>query len=274
MTSSTAATTAVPEGRVGAAIRQAAARSGVDFSYLYNQARVESGLNPNARAGNSTATGLFQFLDQTWLGMVDRHGAANGLGWAANAIQRDRSGRITVSDPAVRRQILDLRRDPDAASAMAAAYARDNQAHLEGRLGRPMQSVDLYMAHFLGAGGATKFLRAHAATPHAAAASSFPDAARANRNVFYKRDGTPRSFNEVRDFMAGKLGAPAHQIARPASALAAAPTRPATMTPTEPALDTMSQLAALQEGTSFAPTMQVEPRYARLAYLMLAELGA
>jgi hypothetical protein len=149
---------------------------------------------------------------------------------------------------------------------MAAAFARDNQAHLETRLGRPLQSVDLYMAHFLGAGGATRFLRAHDSNPNGTAAASFPDAARANRNVFYKRDGSARSFAEVRNFMAGKLGA-GGQI--PVShARAAAPTAPA------PAADTAMQLVALQEGTSFSPTVQVQPHHARLAYLMLAELGA
>jgi hypothetical protein len=274
MTSTTAATGAVPPGRVDAAIRQAAARSGVDFSYLYNQARVESGLNPNARAGNSTATGLFQFLDQTWLATVDKHGAANGLGWAADTIQRGRDGRYFVADPAARRQILDLRRNPEAASAMAAAFARDNHAYLETRLNRPLQSVDLYMAHFLGAGGASRFLRAHDSQPHASAAAAFPDAARANRNIFFKRDGTARTFAEVRNLMASKLGegAAGGTVTRsaPQTAMAAAPT-PATDAPTA---DVAFQLAALKEGTGFSPTMAVQPQYARLAYLMLAELGA
>jgi hypothetical protein len=265
MTSSTVATEAVPQGRVGSAIRQAAARSGVDFSYLYNQARVESGLNPNARAGSSSATGLFQFLDQTWLATVDKHGAANGLGDAASQIQRGANGRYFVADPVARRQIMDLRRNPEASSAMAAAFARDNQAHLEGRLGRPVQSVDLYMAHFLGAGGATRFLRAHDANPNASAAASFPREARANRNIFFERNGSPRSFAEVRNLMASKLGSGARAVAQPAAYAAATPA---------PQTDTAMQLAALQEGTSFAPTMQVQPQYARLAYLMLAELGA
>lgn len=265
MTSSTAATGAVPQGRVGDAIRQAATRSGVDFAYLYNQARVESGLNPNARAGSSSATGLFQFLDQTWLATVDKHGAANGLGAAAAQIQRGANGRYFVADPVARRQIMDLRRQPEAASAMAAAFASDNRAHLEGRLGRPVQSVDLYMAHFLGAGGATRFLRAHDANPNASAAAAFPREARANRNIFFERNGSPRSFAEVRNLMASKLGSGARTIAQPVAYAAAAPT---------PQTDTAMQLAALQDGTSFSPTMQVQPQYARLAYLMLAELGA
>lgn len=274
MTSSTAvAHAAPPQSRVDAAIRSAAERSGIDFSYLYNQARVESGFNPNARAGTSSATGLYQFLDQTWLSTVDKHGAANGLGWAANAIQRGANGRYQVSDPAVRRQIMDLRRNPEAASAMAAAFASDNQAHLEARIDRPLQSVDLYMAHFLGAGGATRFLRAHEANPNASAAASFPREAAANRNIFFKRGGAARTLDEVRNLMGAKLGAGGNvQIAeaRPAQALAR------TQVAANPMqfLDTNFQLEALRDGSSFGPTMQVQPEYARLAYLMLAELGA
>src|SRR6185503_19622508 len=85
-------------GRVSSAIQLASARTGVDFSYLFNQARIESGLNPNARARTSSATGLFQFIDQTWLGTVKQHGAEHGLGWAAQAIRRGADGRYYVAD--------------------------------------------------------------------------------------------------------------------------------------------------------------------------------
>lgn len=265
MTTSNAVSGAVPQGRVDAAIRQAAERSGVDFAYLYNQARVESGFNPDAKARTSSATGLFQFLDQTWLAMIDKHGAANGLGWAANAVQRGANGRYYVSDPEARRQVMNLRRNPEAASAMAAAFANDNRRHLESRLGRPIQSVDLYMAHFLGAGGATRFLRAHDASPNASAASAFPAEARANRPIFFKRDGTPRSFAEVRNMMGAKLSIGGRTMMAGAGA---APTPPADAT------DTGFQLEALKGGSTMSPTMAVQPRYARLAYLMLAELGA
>src|SRR5437868_1566523 len=67
--------------RVTAAIQLASARTGVQFDYLLNQARIESSLNPEARARTSSATGLFQFIEQTWLGMVKQHGAAHGLSW-------------------------------------------------------------------------------------------------------------------------------------------------------------------------------------------------
>lgn len=243
------------QGTVGAAIHRASASTGVDFGYLLGQARIESGLNPNARARTSSATGLFQFIEQTWLSTVQKHGARHGLGWAASAIQRAPNGRYHVADPAARRAILDLRKDPEAASSMAAEFASDNQAYLEKKLGRSMEPVDLYLAHFLGAGGATQFLRAHDASPNAAAAPSLPAAARANRPIFYHRDGSPRSFSEIRERFAAKLGGEG-------GTLPGLPRRefpPVRMA----ALD--DKIAHKVAGPS--------PQYARLAYLMLAQLG-
>src|SRR3546814_888298 len=78
--------------RVTNAIAMASRQTGVDFNYLFNQAKIESGFNPNARASTSSATGLYQFIDQSWLGVVNDHGEKYGLGWAANAISRGSNG--------------------------------------------------------------------------------------------------------------------------------------------------------------------------------------
>jgi hypothetical protein len=247
--------------RVTGAIQLAAARTGVDFSYLLNQARIESGLDPNARARTSSATGLFQFIDQTWLGTVQRHGARHGLGWAADAIQRGANGRFHVADPAMRRAILDLRRQPEAASTMAAEFASDNRSYLEGRLDRDVEAVDLYLAHFLGAAGAARFLSAHDANPNASAAASLPAAARANRWVFFNRDGSARSFADIRAHFAEKIGNDT-----PARA-------PGTFVPGVRQDSAAVRMAALQA----EPAERLagpSPQYARLAYLMLAQLGA
>ncbi len=194
-----------PSGGVVAAIAHAARSSGVDFSYLLAQARLESGLNPDARARTSTATGLYQFIDQSWLGVVDRHGAAHGLGAAADAITRGPDGRFRVSDPGARSAILALRRDPAIAARMAAAHASDNRAFLESRSGRSAGPVDLYLAHFLGPAGAVRFIAAERANPHASAAGVFPAAAGANRSIFYPRGGAPRSLAEVRQVFAARM---------------------------------------------------------------------
>ena len=192
--------------RITRAIAQSARKTGVDFDYLMGQARIESGMNPNAKAPTSSATGLYQFISQSWLAVVNQHGANHGLDWAANAIGKDSRGRYTVSDPGMRQAILDLRKNPEVAAAMAGEFASDNKDYLESRLGREMAPVDLYLAHFLGAGGAAKFLSAHASNPDAAAAPHFGKAASANRNIFYASGGRMRSFDEIRSRFAAKLG--------------------------------------------------------------------
>ena len=181
-----------------AAVQQAAARTGVDFSYLLANARAESGLNPDARASTSSATGLFQFTDATWLGVVARHGEKHGLGWAADALKNGASG-------AVKDSILSLRHNAEAAAAMAGEFTRDNAARLEKSLGRAVGSADLYLAAFFGAGGAIKFLGAMAANPGAAAASLLPAAAAANRSTFFHKDGNARSLGEVHDLVASRI---------------------------------------------------------------------
>jgi transglycosylase-like protein with SLT domain len=248
--------------RVSAAIQLASARTGVDFDYLFNQARIESSLNPNARARTSSATGLFQFIDQTWLGMVKQHGAEHGMGWAADAIRRGANGRYYVADPEMRRAVLDLRKQPEASSAMAAEFASDNRRYLERRLGRPVESVDLYLAHFLGAGGAARFLAAHDANPAGAAAASVPAAARANRWVFYNRDGSPRSFAQIRERFASRIGG------------GAAPARGASPNPfPEVRTASLDTGAALDSAARARPLAGPSQQYARLAYLMLAQIG-
>lgn len=191
-----------------AAVANAAARTGVDFGYLLNQARVESSLNPQARALTSSAAGLFQFTKGTWLGTLKAHGANHGLAWAADAISTSPAGRHVIADPTLRQTIMDLRFDADAASVMAGELASDNQDFLEAGLGRPTDQVDLYLAHFLGADGALKFLQAHDADPSQAAAPIFPQAAAANRAVFYAPDGSARSVGEIRNRFASKLDVP------------------------------------------------------------------
>jgi hypothetical protein len=187
------------------AVQSASARTGIDFDYLFDVARVESGYNPTAKAPTSSARGLYQFTKQTWLATLDRHGANHGLAWAADAIGRDASGRLTVADPVLRQQILDLRDDPTASSSMAAALTGDNRDYLESRIGRAAEPVDLYLAHFLGSGGAAKFLTALETNPDQPGASMMPEAAAANRSVFYAPDGSMRSLAEIRERFRVKL---------------------------------------------------------------------
>jgi hypothetical protein len=176
----------------------------MDFDYLLGQAQLESGLNPAARAGTSSATGLYQFIDQSWLGIIKQHGTENGLGWASNAITRS-GNRWVVSDPQMKSAILGLRNNPEVSATMAANFASDNQASLESTLGRGATGTDLYMAHFLGLGGAKSFLQTMQSNPGASGAAMFPAAARANRSIFYDAGGNARSLGDIYQRFAAKL---------------------------------------------------------------------
>ena len=218
-------TSAPPTTRAGqaqAAIARASQRTGVDFSYLLAQARIESGLDPQAEARTSSASGLFQFIDQTWLSTLDRHGAALGLGHVAQAIDSS-GGRARVSDPATREAILDLRFNPEIASLMAGALAGDNRAALTPVLGREPDPAELYLAHFLGADGATRFLGALGQNPDGSAAAVLPRAARPNQAIFYEPGGAPRSLADVMGVIRGRVdrameqgGTPPTNFAQPA----------------------------------------------------------
>jgi hypothetical protein len=265
-------------GRVQNAIASASASTGVDFHYLYHQAKVESGLNPNARASTSSASGLYQFTDQTWLGVIKNHGAEHGLGWAANAITRGANGHYYVSDDTTRQEILAMRQSPETSAAMAGEYASDNKDVLEAKLGRDANSTDLYMAHFLGPAGATRFLKARDADPSQSAASVMPAAARANHWVFYDKSGNPRSLEQVYQRFAARFDQ--------------SNTTPAGNGTTTQPVDTSSDIARMQlaalngtsegttvatadDGTTLTPQniLTPSPQTARLAYLMLASLG-
>ncbi|MPZ39743.1 MAG: transglycosylase SLT domain-containing protein [Rhizobiales bacterium] len=179
--------------RVVDAIQRAAQATGASFEYLLATAKVESNFNPDLKARTSTATGLFQFIEQTWLGMMKNAGRALGFSDYADAISRNSSGRYQVSDPGLRTEILQLRRDPAANAAMAGAFTQHNAVALSQRIGRRPTDSELYMAHFFGTGGAGQLINATKDHPQANAAALFPAAARANHSIFYDRQGNARS---------------------------------------------------------------------------------
>ena len=187
------------------AIASAAQQTSVDFDYLLAQAEVESAMNPTAKARTSSATGLFQFIESTWLGTLQRHGSRFGLGNLASQISTSRNGQAYVADSAQRQAILALRNDPQIASLMAAGLAEDNRAHLTPILGRQPDHGELYLAHFLGAGGAGRFLSQLAQDPSQSAASLFRKPAAANRAIFYEPSGAPRSLAGVMEVIDGKM---------------------------------------------------------------------
>jgi hypothetical protein len=182
--------------RVTAAIKSASQQTGISFDYLLKTAYRESALNPKAQAQTSSALGLFQFIDTTWLATVKEDGPSFGLQAQANQIEKTGDGQYFVRDPMVRAQILKLRENPEIASTMAAAFSKRNATEIQSVLGRQPTSGELYIAHFLGANGAKRLLSLRANNPNASAAAAFPEAARANKSIFYNSNGA-RSIEET-----------------------------------------------------------------------------
>jgi hypothetical protein len=124
------------------------------------------------------------------------------MDWANTLIDGGR-----VADPGKRAQIMSMRFDPNASAMMAAELASDNRADLTGLLGREPDASELYLAHFLGSGGAQQFLSALNADPGQSAAAVVPKAAAANRTFFFDGAGAPRSVGAVMEMLRGRVSA-------------------------------------------------------------------
>jgi hypothetical protein len=227
-TSNSTATAGVDPSRlrVAGAIKQAAGTTGASFEYLVATAKMESDFNPSAGASTSSAHGLYQFIDQTWLGTVKEAGAALGYGQYADAISKSSAGSYSVSDPTARSAIMKLRDDPVVASAMAGILTQSNSFNLTGKIGRRPNDAELYMAHFMGVAGAAKLITNAEDNPKASGAQLFPNAAAANRSIFYDSSGHARSVSEVYSVLTSRYTAAANsQASRSAiAAVGGAPT--------------------------------------------------
>ncbi len=179
------------------ALQKASAATGVDFNYLLGTAIRESGLKPGAKSGASSASGLFQFVEQTWLSLVKDHGSKYGLGSFANAISKSDDGHYHVGNADDRAAILRLRNDPQISATMAGEYTKMTQSQMEDKLGRKVSSGELYAAHLLGPGSACKLIRSNQGAPASAACDLFPKAADANPSIFYHANGSPKTVREV-----------------------------------------------------------------------------
>jgi hypothetical protein len=174
-----------PTGAAGpsvvAALKAASSATGADFDFLVRTAARESGFDASAKAKTSSATGLFQFTEGTWLSMIDRYGGRHGV---------DAAGLS-------RKDILALRTDANLSARMAGELARENAGLLQTKLGRTPTSGELYIAHFLGPADAAKLIEAVRAGDKRPVAELFPAAAAANAGVFGLNRQTPMSASDL-----------------------------------------------------------------------------
>jgi len=178
---------------------QASILTDVDPIFMMALADKESSFLPEVRARTSTAEGLYQFIERTWLDMVQAFGPRHGLEVEANLISLV-EGRPTVIDPEARGRLLALRRDPYLSAVLAAEMSRRDRERVSGELGRQLSRTELYLLHFLGADAALRFMRLRRDEPQMAAATAFPAAARANRALFYVRDGRRQRSATLEEF--------------------------------------------------------------------------
>ena len=181
-----------------AAIRLGSIRTGVDFSFLVELARVESYFKPAARAPKSSATGLFQFKSHDWLQSMQTFGASYGLqDYATRTALIDDKNREQQQQPIMydplQQEVLALRFNPRLSTLMAAENIKRNFQVLSEMVGREPGRTDLYLSHFLGTANAAIFLKALAEDPTAIAADLFPEAAANNPGVFQNRQRQPRT---------------------------------------------------------------------------------
>ncbi|HVB18049.1 MAG TPA: transglycosylase SLT domain-containing protein [Stellaceae bacterium] len=246
-------------------IRQASQTSHTDFGLLMAQAAQESGFRPDAKAATGSAAGLFQFVQSTWLDMMHRFGAKYGHPDLAKAITFNAAGKPVVGDPAMRQRILALRSDPALSAALAGEYANLNKDEVERALGHTVGRADLYMAHFLGPGGAATFLKALETNGSTPAAALLPEAAASNRAVFYDSDtGRARSVAEIYRSLGGRIEQEAQDFAADPALAAASPGANGT----DPAM----AAAAIPRPVNFAGLTLSQPVAAMLGTLTLAAL--
>lgn len=139
-----AATTAA--GKLSAIDTEVASAYGdVTSSYVNNVVGAESGGKANAKNPNSTATGLGQFIESTWIDLFKKNFPELAKGKADSDILKLRS------DAAISKQLIE-------------AYAKENAAVL-AKAGVSVNEAALHLSHFLGAGDAAKVLKAAPGTP-------------------------------------------------------------------------------------------------------------
>lgn len=136
-------------------ITRNARRAGMDPNLMLAFAAVESDMNPNAKAKDSPAAGMFQFMPATWNEELARSGSKYSLPSNASPY------------------------DPEASTLIASEYLKRNLKTISSVKGST-NAVDAYLTHLLGPSGAKSIL---SSSPDSIAADIFPKAAASNPGI-------------------------------------------------------------------------------------------
>ena len=168
-------------------ILRAADATGVDPTYMMALADKESSFIADNKAATSSAEGLFQFIEKTWLEMIRDFGPKYGMEFAAASVETA-NGQVAIPSEQTREWVLSLRRNPYLSAVMAAEMLKRDKAKIERRIGRSLERSELYLMHFLGAESAGKLLELVSGKPKQSAPKVFPAAAKANRTLFFAQE--------------------------------------------------------------------------------------
>jgi hypothetical protein len=202
---------------LAATITRAAQVTGVDGTYMLALADKESTFSYRVKAATSSAVGLYQFLEGTWLEVLNEHAAKHGFTAAADAITIV-AGRPTVTDPENRRWILSLREDPYLSALMACEMVKKSRDRLARERHRELTQGELYLAHFLGSAGASRLLKLVEEKPQENAPKAFQAAAKANQSIFYVTEDQKKKEATVTEVHARISAMIESRVARYASA--------------------------------------------------------
>jgi hypothetical protein len=131
----------------------------------------ESGLNPNAKNAEGSASGLYQYISQTWNSKIQQFAGGYNISPSSSPF------------------------DIKASTIVAGASVKEDTS-IMGSIQSPVTYLDLYLTHFLGSGGGPSFMRHMLENPSANAVNSFPEQAQWNPEFFYQ-NSQPLSFKGV-----------------------------------------------------------------------------
>lgn len=171
------------------AIEEAAKLTGMDKNTLLTFGKLESSLRGGVKASTSGATGLMQFTPSTWAAMLKKHGGKYGIPMNASPT------------------------NPLYSAILAAEYMKENMNYVtrakELGIADP---VALYLAHYLGPGGARSFISQTLRDPNTPMASVVSrDSYRANPNMHGKTAG--QFLDSIQSRYAAASGEPATRVA-------------------------------------------------------------
>lgn len=151
----------------------------IDPNYYTRLSEIESNNNPQARSKTSSASGRFQFIKSTWEGLTKKYNLPYSL---------------------------EDRFDSEKSKKVAELYTQENANYLKNNLGITPNNTDLYAAHFMGVGGASKLLSTLRNNPNASAYEVATSAQiNANKPIFLRKDGTVKTAKEVYDTLKYKV---------------------------------------------------------------------